>query len=137
MPGFYALVALVLAAMPPEEVARARELETQARDFQAAGQYSEAEKPLLQAIELWTRHYGPEHIEVLNDEMNLGVSYRRRGEAERGIPLLEHAAEGLKRSSDPDATELYRRALNNLAIAYNASGRREEARGAREMPCRA
>lgn len=128
MSGLYALLALSLAAMPPEDVARARELETQAHDFQAAGQYAEAEQPLLDAIELWTRHHGPEHIEVLNDEMNLGVSYRRRGDPARGIALLEHAAEGLKRSSDPDATQLYRQALNNLGIAYLASGRREEAR---------
>ncbi|WP_223636665.1 tetratricopeptide repeat protein [Corallococcus sp. EGB] len=126
------LLAVGLAAMPPGDVARARELETQAHDSQAAGRYVEAEKPLQEAIELWARHYGPEHIEVLNDEINLGVSYRRRGDAARAIPLLEHAADGLQRSSDPDAPQLHRQALNNLAMAYRASGRLEEARATLE-----
>ncbi|MGE6760752.1 tetratricopeptide repeat protein [Corallococcus interemptor] len=122
------LLALGLAAMPRADAVRARELETQAHELQAAGQYAEAEQPLLEAIELWSRHYGPAHIEVLNDEISLGLSYQRRGEPARGIPLLEHAVEELKRSSDPDAPEIYRQGLNNLAIAYLASGRREEAR---------
>ncbi|MCE9667763.1 tetratricopeptide repeat protein [Myxococcus stipitatus] len=60
--------------------------------------------------------------------MNLAVAYRRHGAPERGIPLLEKAVEGLAACADPDAPELRRKALNNLATAYHYADRLQEAR---------
>lgn len=121
-------VVILMSVMPARDVSRARDLERRASDLQRAGKYREAEKPLLEAIQLWKRYHGPNNIEVLNDEMNLAVSYRRRGDARLAIPILERVASGLKASDDPDASELYRKALNNLSAAYRASGRLKEAR---------
>ncbi|NMO23004.1 tetratricopeptide repeat protein [Pyxidicoccus fallax] len=129
MGHFIALgLSLLLAASPQEDAGRARELEARASQLQRAGKYHEAEQPLLEAIALWKRLGGPEHIEVLNDEMNLAVSYRRRGDARKAIPLLSRVVASLGKSKDPDAPELHRKALNNLAAAYKAEQRYDEAR---------
>lgn len=88
----------------------------------------DAEKPLLEAIALWTRYRGADDIEVLNDTMNLAVAYRRYGDAERAVPLLERASRGLAACKDPDAPALRRKAMNNLATAYQHAGRPPEAR---------
>ncbi|MCP3097286.1 tetratricopeptide repeat protein [Myxococcus sp. K15C18031901] len=129
------LVALLLLAspkplqpMPKKEFERARQLEAQAREAQRAGRFMDAEKPLLDAISLWTRYRGAQDIEVLNDTMNLAVAYRRHGAPERGIPLLEKAVEGLAACADSDAPELRRKAMNNLATAYHFANRLQEAR---------
>ena len=75
------LVLPLLSAAPEKDVCRARELEARASELQRSGKYKDAEEPLKAALSIWTKHYGPNHIEVLNDEMNLAVSYRRRGDA--------------------------------------------------------
>jgi Tfp pilus assembly protein PilF len=116
------------APMPPAEVQRARSLERQASELQRSGRYLDAEKPLLEAIALWTQYRGADDIEVLNDTMNLAVAYRRHGDAARAVPLLERASQGLAACKDADAPELRRRAMNNLAMAYQYADRRAEAR---------
>lgn len=118
--------------VPQREVTKARELERRAHDLQKAGRYEEAEKPLLQAAAIWKRYRGGEDIEVLNDEMNLAVSYRRRGQTQRALPMLERVAAGFKVSSDGDAPALYRSALNNVSAAYRDMGRLDDARRALE-----
>lgn len=110
-----------------QEAARARELEKEASDLQRAGKYHAAEKPLLEAIGIWKQFPGPGDIEVLNDEMNLAVSYRRRGDGGLAVPILERVAAGLKVSRDVDAPDLYRSALNNLSAAYREVGRAQDA----------
>ncbi len=124
------LLALLLMAaprMPASEVRRARALEEQARAHQQAGRYAEAERPLQDAISLWTKYRGASDIEVLNDSMNLAVAYRRRGDAARAVPSLERVSKALGESTHPDAPALRRAALNNLAAAYHSSGRLKEA----------
>ena len=125
--GSIGLGGIVLPAMPAAGVDRARALERQASELQRAGRYLEAEKPLLDAIALWTQYRGANDIEVLNDTMNLAVAYRRHGDAERAVPLLERVSKGLATCSDPDAPELRRKALNNLAAAYRYSNRSKAA----------
>lgn len=114
--------------MPKAEQARARRLEQHAANLQSAGRYLDAEKPLKEAIALWTKFRGPDDIEVLNDTMNLAVAYRRHGDAARAIPLLEKATTGLAACTDPDAPALRRKAQNNLAAAFQHAGRLQEAR---------
>ena len=115
-------------AMPKAEVERARQLEQQASELQRAGRYMDAERPLLDAIALWTSYHGPDDIEVLNDTMNLAVAYRRHGATERAVPLLERASKGFATCADPDAPALRRKALNNLAAAYRFANKSQEAR---------
>jgi tetratricopeptide (TPR) repeat protein len=109
-------------------VTRARQLERQASTAQREGRFYDADAPLLAAIALWKTLHGPDHIEVLNDEMNLAVALRRRGEAARSVPLLESVAERLVRCADPDAPALLLVAQNNLATAYRDVGRLSLAR---------
>jgi len=127
------VVALLLAVgTDPAGVERARALEKQAHSAQRDGRYAAAEKPLLEAIAIWTRLKGPGDVEVLNDEMNLAVSYRRRGDAQLAVPILERVSVSLEKSKDPDAPELHRSALNNLATAYREQNRPAEARSTLE-----
>jgi tetratricopeptide (TPR) repeat protein len=114
--------------MPPAETERARSFERQASELQRSGRYLDAEKPLLAAIALWTKYRGADDIEVLNDTMNLAVAYRRHGDAARAVPLLERTSQGLAACKDADAPALRRRAMNNLAVAYQHTGRLAEAR---------
>lgn len=114
--------------MSEKTIQRARSLEQLASDLQRAGKYHEAEEPLRTAIGLWTLLRGPGDIEVLNDEMCLAVSFRRRGDVALAIPLLERVVDALEQSSDSEATYYRRLAFNNLAIAYRVAGRLVEAR---------
>lgn len=101
----------------------ARALEKEASTAQREGRFADAEKPLLAAIAIWTALRGPDDVEVLNDEMNLAVSYRRRGEAARAVPLLERVVQKLPASGDPDVPALLVTARNNLATTYRSLGR--------------
>lgn len=123
------LTLALLAAAPDKAEAAARALEQKAHELQAAGRYAEAEKPLLEAIELWKKN-GVGNVDQLNDEMNLAVSWRRRGEAPRAAAALERVVAAFAKSKDPDAPELHRKALNNLAAAYRDSSRLADARTA-------
>jgi hypothetical protein len=60
-----------------DDAARARALESEASKCQREGRYADAEQPLLAAIEIWSRLFGPDDVEVLNDQMNRsrGVSH--------------------------------------------------------------
>src|SRR5262245_54801808 len=103
--------------------ARANALKDEAATLQRAGCYVDAERPLLEAIALWTAARGPDDLEVLASEMNLAVSYRRRGEPERAIPILDRVVSMLKDISSPEEDQVYRLAVNNLAAAFRATHR--------------
>jgi tetratricopeptide (TPR) repeat protein len=123
------LLLAVLLATPSPEIARARSLEETAFDLQRAGKYVEAEKPLEEAIAIWKKLRGPEDIEVLNDEINLAASYRRRGDAMLAVDLLERVIKTLDASrAELKLVNLRRSALNNLAVAYLDAGRYDAAR---------
>lgn len=127
------LVGFLGLAAADAGVERARALEQKAHDLQQSGRYAEAEQPLLESIQIWKRLRGPRSIDALNDEINLAVSYRRRGEAARAVPILEKAAATLKSSTDTEAPGLYRQALNNLSAAYRGVGRHADARKVLEV----
>lgn len=126
------LAAVLGLAAADADIERARALEHKAHELQRSGHYAEAEQPLVESIKIWKRLRGPRSIDALNDEINLAVSYRRRGEAARAVPLLEQAAAALRASTDADAPALHRQALNNLAAAYRGVGRSADARKALE-----
>jgi len=129
------MIGLVLAlalAQTPEQVAQARKLERESNELQRAGKYAEAEKPLQAAIDLWRKSRGPDDVEVLNDSMSLAVARRRKGDFAGAVSLLEKVNEGLARCKDPDAPELRRRAVNNLAAAYKYAGQPKKAQAAWE-----
>lgn len=107
---------------------KARDLEQRASLAQREGRYADADAPLLEAIAIWKRIGGPEHVDVLNDEMNLAVAWRRRGDFARSVPVLERVVVRLAASADPDARGLVLQAKNNLATAYRSAGRRDRAR---------
>ncbi len=123
-----ALALLASLTMPEAEVKRAQALEELAREHQRAGRYLDAQKPLEEAIALWTRYRGPDDVDALNDTMNLAVALRRYGATERAIPLLERVVQKLGESADADAPRLRQSALNNLATAYSFAGRPVDAR---------
>jgi tetratricopeptide (TPR) repeat protein len=98
----------------------ARSLEAEASKAQKEGRFADAEPPLRRAIAIWTR-LGRE-LDGLNAEMNLAVSYRRRGEASRAVMMLERIVTLL--GNDP----LVLNARNNLAAAYRATDQLARAR---------
>lgn len=115
--------------MSQRTIEHARKLEDLATSLQRAGRYHAAEDPLLTAIGLWKLLRGPNDLEVLNDEMCLAVSYRRRGDVDLAIPILERVAAQFARThGDPEAPYYRRLALNNLGISYRYAGRFREAR---------
>ena len=93
-----------------DEIAKARDIERQASIAQREGRFADAERLLGEAIAIWTRLRGPDDVEVLNDQMNLAVAYRRWGEAARAVPLLERvaASSSWRRSSLPRRSPLVR-----------------------------
>jgi tetratricopeptide (TPR) repeat protein len=101
-----------------DEIAKARDIERQASIAQREGRFADAERLLGEAIAIWTRLRGPDDVEVLNDQMNLAVAYRRWGEAARAVPLLERVVAMLPKTNDPDVPQLLLMAQNNLAAAY-------------------
>ncbi len=114
--------------------ARALALKDEAFELQRAGRYLDAEKPLLQAIALWKLARGPQDLEVLAAEMNLAVSYRRRGEPERALPILERVVSELEvLPFEPEAAQVHRLACNNLAACYRHTGQLDKALGLLEM----
>jgi hypothetical protein len=65
--------------------------------------------------------------------MNLAVSHLRRGDAPRALSMLEGVVAALaKHVADREGAYVYRTALNNLAAAFRAVGRDEDARAALE-----
>jgi tetratricopeptide (TPR) repeat protein len=111
-----------------ERIARARDLERRASLAQREGRFADADAPLLEAIAIWTALNGDDDIEVLNCRMNLGVAYRRRGDFEKAVALLEDVIAGLSRSTDVDAPGLLLMGRNNLATALRFAGRLDRAR---------
>lgn len=118
--------------MSAQEIEHARRLEREAAAAQREGRYADAEAPLEGAIAIWTRLRGADDVEALNDQMNLAVAYRRRGEAARAVPLLERVVALLPKTSDPDVPSLLLTARNNLATAYRGIGELGRAREAWE-----
>jgi tetratricopeptide (TPR) repeat protein len=68
---------------------------------------------------------------VLNDEISLAASLRRRGDAALAVPVLERVCATLApREQDPEIGDYYRVALNNLAMSLRDVDRLDEARAA-------
>jgi Flp pilus assembly protein TadD len=110
-----------------ETIERARGLEELAADLQRSGRYREAEEPLQQAIEIWKLLRND--LEVWNDERCLAISYRRRGDVNLALPILERLVDGFAGAyALPEVPYHHRLALNDLAISYLAIGRTKEAR---------
>jgi tetratricopeptide (TPR) repeat protein len=119
--------------MSAKVLARIEKLALQARELQAAGKYAEAE-PLLTVISLAKLVHGENHPEVLRAEMNLAVSYRRRGDTALSLPILERVSDELSHHlADPEGAYLYRTALNNLAASLRWTGNLGKARAALEF----
>ena len=88
---------------------------------------------LQKGVSIATALFGPNHIETLRSEMNLAVSHLRRGDAPRALSMLEGVVAALaKHVADREGAYVYRTALNNLAAAFRAVGRVEDARAALE-----
>jgi tetratricopeptide (TPR) repeat protein len=122
------LVAALCLAQAPAEVDAARKLERDAAELQRAGRFAEAEKPLVDAVALWTRLRGPDDVEVLADTLSLALAHRRRGDAAGAVPLLQRVVDGAARCRDPEAPRMRRRAVSDLALAQQLSGHPREAR---------
>ncbi|MGA9522052.1 MAG: tetratricopeptide repeat protein [Myxococcaceae bacterium] len=118
----------LLLAAPSPELAKAESLEARAHDLQREGRYGEAEAQLKEALAIRKKRQGADHLDVLNAEMNLAVAWRRQGEAQRAVTMLERVLKALAASKGPEAAELHRKALNNLAAAYRAQSRYADAR---------
>jgi len=105
--------------MEDPTVSEARRFEQSATELQGEGRYREAEAPLREAIRLWKLLRDPLDLEVLNDEMSLAVSFRRRGDVELALPMLERVTGVLAQRAfiDREHAYYYRLALNNLASA--------------------
>jgi len=115
-------------------IANARRLEDTARELQRAGKFREAEEPLLGAIAIWKLARGPNDIEVLNDEIALAASFRRRGDTELAIATLERVmSEAVKSFADAEWNHVYRLALNNIGVAYREAELLNKARAALEL----
>ncbi|HZN94167.1 MAG TPA: tetratricopeptide repeat protein, partial [Myxococcales bacterium] len=114
-------------AMPQAQIDAAKKLEEAAMELIRTGRYADSEKPLQEAIALWTKYRGPDDLEVLSDTRMLAVSRRRKGDAPGAALLLEKVLEKLDRSKDPRAPELKLAVLNDLAAAYKYAGRVKQA----------
>lgn len=121
--------------MSQQAIARARRLEQQARERQREGKFAEAEEPLLLAMSIWKLVAGPDNIEIINDEVALAASYRRRGDVQLAIAKLDHATEvaSKKFSEDGEWAHVYRLALNNTGIALREANDLEKARACLEL----
>jgi len=131
VPAWFALSVVLTQAPPPAmpqaQIDAAKKLEEAAMELIRAGRYADSEKPLQEAIALWTRYRGPDDLEVLSDTRMLAVSRRRKGDAPGAVLLLEKVLEKLDRSKDPRAPELKLAVLNDLAAAYKYAGRVKQA----------
>jgi tetratricopeptide (TPR) repeat protein len=109
--------------MSQKAIAKARALEAKASDLQEAGRFTEAEEPLSAAIGMWKLLQGPKGPDTLAAEMNLAVSYRRRGDAKLALPIFQRVTEELSNHLEvPEARRRCRIALNNQAAAYRDVG---------------
>jgi tetratricopeptide (TPR) repeat protein len=120
--------------MSAKTIAKIAKLSQDARDLQRSGRYAEAEGPLKLVIDLAKLVHGAKHPLALQAEVNLAVSYRRRGDVDLALPILQRVLGELSsRFDEPDCAYLYRLGLNNLGAAYLAAGRLEEAGAALEL----
>jgi tetratricopeptide (TPR) repeat protein len=111
-----------------QAVQRARELERAASAAQREGRFADAEASLRDAIAIWEQLFGPDDVDVLNDEMNIAVAWRRAGNAAGAAAALESVAERLSQCPHADAPSLLLTARNNLATAYRGLHRLDRAR---------
>lgn len=113
---------------------RIEKLAHEAHELQRSGEYARAEEPLQMVVSLSKLLHGASHMETLRAEMNLAVSYRRRGDAALSLPILERVTAGLcGQIGDPEGAYLYRMALNNLAASLRWTGDLAKARASLEL----
>ena len=85
--------------------------------YDIVGKSEQAEKAARRALELSEKTYGPVHLEVAACATSLASVYYNRNDHERGVPLMERAAEikeQLKGSENPEVLH----DLANVAVGY-------------------
>lgn len=90
------------------------------------GRYGEAEKTLLELLDLVKDTFGNEHRRVSSVLHNLGELKRLQGVPEEGIPYLREAAR-ISREGSGEPGYILAMNLEQLALALHAAGELEDA----------
>lgn len=125
--SFAVVAAIVFAASPVD----AEALMEEGSQLLAAGRFAEAQKPLTAAVAAW-KALGPNYeADFARAQNNLATAFRRQGQFERAIALLEEVVKAAEVAKVERVPRL-RVSLNNLATAYMYAKRPAEARSSWE-----
>jgi tetratricopeptide (TPR) repeat protein len=94
--------------------------------YRLQGRYAEAELRYLQALEIYQRQLGADHLEVATNLNNLALLYRLQGRYAEAEPCYLQALEIRQRQLGADHPDLAV-SLNNLAKLYESQGHYAEA----------
>ncbi len=90
------------------------------------GRFAEAEPYHLETLEGCRRVHGPEHIDTLTAETNLGVLLHSMGRAEEAEEIFRSSLETKRRVLGNDHPQTLIN-INSLAVALEAQGEYDEA----------
>jgi CHAT domain-containing protein/Tfp pilus assembly protein PilF len=132
--ALYSPMAVVAAKAEPgmrglpqaDELAEASRLNDEAIKLYNAGRYDTAVPLAVQALAIYEKVYGPQHIEVAQLLENLATFYRAKGDYAKAEPLIERQLAIYEKLRGPQHADVAR-ALNNLAELYRTTGDNERA----------
>jgi serine/threonine-protein kinase len=116
-----------VADLAGQPAVQARLKSTLGRIYYNFGEYDQARRLLIEAMEFQTRALGGKHVDTLLTTANLGRVLRAQAELERAVELLERALAGLRRARGPTHRDTLE-ALSDLAWVRYEQHRFEDAR---------
>ncbi|MCZ6690767.1 MAG: serine/threonine-protein kinase [Planctomycetota bacterium] len=112
--------------LEPENLARQSSLSTLARMHKSEGDYGEAERLLLELIDVRKRTHGALHPDTLGAQNNLGSVYYSQERFPEAAAVFSEVLEAARDLLGPEHPHTLR-ALSNLANAQRGSGNLDEA----------
>lgn len=114
------------ANFPNQTLVQAQILQTLGVTYYGIGEATTAIVFLSQALQLYGKSLGPDHIDTLLCMNNLAVAYLSANKLDKALPLLEEVCELLKDKLGPEHISTLN-SRNNLAMCYRELGHTKKA----------